>query len=189
MNCSFRYTLYVAVFSSTLAAAQQLPEVPRDSSFPVELRQTIRASTAKVGDPVKLRTVESVLTGKGIVIPNGTPVLGTIQEVRDIESGVSEIRIRIHTLLVKDRAIPVNLAVSSLYYARSAYPNATGRENMFKLTFLEGIKVVSRQSEEASTSFSSQGKEVVLRSGIMLKLRQIDPTEFRPAEQQVASRK
>ena len=60
---------------------------------------------------------------------------------------------------------------------------------MFKLTFLEGIKVVSRQSEEASTSFSSQGKEVVLRSGIMLKLRQIDPTEFRPAEQQVASRK
>src|SRR6185369_5533791 len=60
--------------------------------------------------------------------------------------------------------------------------------NMFKLTFLEGIKVVSRQSEEASTSLSSQGKEVVLRSGIMLKLRQIDPTEFRPAGQQVASR-
>jgi hypothetical protein len=74
-------------FATTAASA--LGQTSDPSSSPthqgqvlqVELTNTVRASSAKVGDPVKARTVTAVILTDQTVIPEGSKVVGHVQRV------------------------------------------------------------------------------------------------------------
>jgi hypothetical protein len=190
MPAALRFLLCVAFVVATAAVAQQLPFIKQDTTFPVELRRTIHTNSAKVGDPVEFRTIEPVLVGRGIVVPNNASLLGEIEEVqpRSASSPESSICIRVRTLRWNDKVIPVNAVVTGVFFARAGYLNESASGT--KPTFLEGIRIVAHLSEDAFTEFSSSKKEVVLRNGILLLLRQVDPDAYRsPAvHPQLASR-
>ncbi len=178
MLSALRLPLCVALVVVTNAAAQELPAIKQDCTFPAELRHTIHSNSAKVGDPVEFRTVEAVLIGNGVVVPDGASLLGQIVKVmsRSGSSPEAGVSVRIDKLQWGSHSIPLNLVVSKVFYARSGFVNEPGPGA--KPTFLEGIEIVAHMSEVAFTEFSSSRKDVVLRNGILLLFRQVDPEKF-----------
>jgi hypothetical protein len=177
MRHTFKHSLALAFLLPGIAVAQDFFTVPADTRFPVELHETVRASHAKVGDPIMLRTIEPVLIGNGVVVPEGAELLGEIAFVRSdrTEAPASWVRLRVYALRWKAGRARINAVVDTIYYVRSSYSERLpGRE---RLTFLEGIHVDPHLFRNASTDFFSDSKEVVLHAGILLQMRQIVPVE------------
>lgn len=153
------------------AAAQNFVTVKPDTRFPVALRQTVRASRAKVGHTVEFRTLEPILIGGGIVVPENATLFGEVAFVRSDPRATprSWIRIVVNSLHWKTGTASLNAVVDSVFYARSTYfgdPYSGPRP-----TFLEGIHIQSHLFRHASTDFFSDSKEVILREGILLEMR------------------
>jgi hypothetical protein len=163
----------------TSCFAQDLQTVRQDTTFPVSLHGTIRSASAKVGDRVEFRTLEPVLLGNKIVAPYNATLIGEVESVRMKSSSSEEsaVAIRVHTLRWDNYEHEVNLVVAGVYYSRPATLN--GFPNGPQMTFLEGVQIVAHLTGEAFTEFSSRKKEVVLRNGILLLLRQVDPDNYR----------
>lgn len=158
---------------SLLALAGDSVTVRRDTQFPVEVRHTISASSAKTGDTVEFRTEEAVLIGNNIVVPAKAKLLATITEVRRQSAGSpSVLRIRIHTLQWKNGQAPLNAMVQSI---QRLHPESADWSFHRAPTFLEGIRVVSYLQHEAYTEFTCDKKDVVIRSGLSFTVRQVDP--------------
>jgi hypothetical protein len=160
-----------------IAAAQDFFNVPADTRFPVELHQTIRASHAKVLDPVEFRTIEPTLIGNGVVVPEGAELLGEIAFVRSDRAATppSWVRVRVYALRWETGRAHINGVVDAIYYVRSSYVDTLHRRE--RVTFLEGIHVDPHLFRNASTDFFSDGKEVILHNGILLQLRHIVPED------------
>src|SRR5512146_611225 len=173
MKRSLRSTLLFLVFGTGIALSQEFYTVRPDTGFPVELQQTIRASRAKAGDPVEFRTLEPVLIGNGIVVPENAILVGAVAFSRDAWKSEprSLLRIRVQGLHWKNGQARINTVVGSVYYARSSY--VVKMNNGPKPTFLEGIHIVPHLMWQASTDFYADNKEVVLHKGILLQLRHV----------------
>ncbi len=146
-----------------------------DTRFPVELHQTVRASHAKVGDAIEFRTLEPTLIGNGVVVPENAKLLGEIVFIRSVSNATppSWIRIVVNGLHWRNGQATLNAVVDGVYYVRSAYFDSQHRGP--RSTFLEGVHISPHLFRNASTDFFSDSKEVVLRRGILLQLRQIAP--------------
>ncbi len=177
MKLVLKQSLALSLLFPGIAAAQEFFSVAPDTRFPVELRQTLRATQARVGDPVKFRTLEPILIGNGIVVPQNASLLGEVVYVRSDPNASprSWLRIRVNGLRWKTGQASINAVVDAIYYVRSAYIDTLHRR--MKATFLEGITVDPHLFRNASTDFFSDSKEVVLRSGILLQMRHIVPRE------------
>ncbi len=165
--------LACALLLPGMAAAQNLVAVKPDTRFPVALRQTVRASRSKVGSAVEFRTLEPILIGNGIVVPENATLLGEVAFVRSdpFATPPSWIRIVVSGLRWKTGTASLNCIVDSVYYARSTYFG--GPYSGPRPTFVEGIHIQSHLFRHASTDFFSDSKEVVLRRGIQLEMRHI----------------
>jgi hypothetical protein len=119
-----------------------------------------------------------VLIGNGLVVPDGASLIGQVEEVksRSESSPESSVSLRIEKLRWGRNSLPLNLVVSSVFFAPAAYLNDSRPGP--KLTFLEGIQIVAHLSDVAFTEFSSSKKEVVLRKGVLLLFRQVDPDRY-----------
>ena len=172
---------YAALLVPLVCACDQGPVVRRDTEFPVDVRSTVKSKSAKVGDAVEFRTVEAVLIGHNIVVPEDATILGTITEVRNQSSANrgSLVRIRIHTLRWEGGEACLNAMVTSIGRGRLNQPNWFRRRLP---TFLEGIRIVSHLQENAYTDFMSNRKDITIRSGVTLTLRQIDPGAYRESD-------
>jgi hypothetical protein len=160
-------------------AATDGPNVRRDTQIPVELQTRVNTETAKKGDSVILRTSQAVLIGQNVVIPLGAKVLGTIDRVsRDSSNSPRAVLvIRFHELQWSEGSADLNAVVSSV-------ESTNQRErlifrhihNLFsQKTLLERINVYAHVQRDAFTEFTSDQPEFVLRPGIRLVLRQLDP--------------
>lgn len=178
MLSALRVPLCVVVMVAANAAAQELPIIKQDTTFPAELRHTVHSGSAKIGDAVEFRTIEPVLIGNGVVVPDGASLIGQVEEVqpRSGSSAESSVSVRVNKLQWGSHSIPLNLVVSSVFYARSGYVNDPRPGP--KPTFLEGILIVAHLSDAAFTEFSSRKKEVVLRNGVLLMFRQVNPDKY-----------
>lgn len=166
-----RLLLVSSLLNLATVFAQEVT-VRSDTTFPVELRHTIRASSAKAGDPVELRLLEPVLIGDGIVVPANASLLGDVVFARsgEVDTPHSMLRIRVQTLRWPRGEVRLNAVVGGIYFARSSYVFKSPGP---KTTFLEGITIAANLFPNASTDFSSDRKEVVLRGGILLLMRHI----------------
>jgi hypothetical protein len=168
----------LSVLACTSLLAQEAV-VRRDTQFPVELSNTIKTHSAKVGDKIKFRLNEAVLIGNNIVVPEGARITGTIQTVRN--NGVSEPRsllsIRIDNLEWKKGRATLNAVVLSVEPtpAQDMLMTRRRRPPPLRPSFMQGIHIKSHIRREAYTEFSSDKDNFVLHSGIAFVLRQIDP--------------
>ena len=144
-----------------------------------------------MGSPVEFRLLTPVLVGNGLVVPEEATLIGHVVQIATPtdHNPSSSLSVSVHTIRWGKNELPINAVVSQLYFVRSSYIAGGSAP---RATFLEGIQIVSHLAAEANTEFSSTKKEVVLRSGILLLLRQIDPndygTVFRYQNPQLAAR-
>ncbi len=173
----FRLFVVLLAIPSTLAAQQVT--VRRDTQFPVELRTSVKTDSAKVGNTVEFRTTEAVLIGNNIVVPRDARIVGHIEQVRSGAAGSprSLFRLRIDTLKWKNSDAALNGIVSAVEPAPAEEIVMHRRRRPFfePPDFLKGIHIRAHVRRYAFTEFFSDQKNFVLRSGIMLVLRQIDP--------------
>jgi len=167
------YCAVVLFLFGRIAVAQEFFSVLPDTHFPVELHGTIRVAQAKIGDPVEFRTIEPVLIGNGVVVPENAKLRGIVVFVRTDPKAipVSWVRIRILELRWKTGLASLNAVVDGVHYAPSAYVDNLHRGP--RATFLEGIHVASHPFRKASTDFFSDEKAVVLHDGIILEMRHV----------------
>ncbi len=180
-------SIALLLFAAIVVAAQEKPaQVRRDTMFAVELQRTLKSAHAKVGDSVEFHTTDSTLIGHNIVVPRGAIISGTVTEIRN-KSGQSprnQLSIRLDTLRWKDKVFPVNLVISSV--TRSHRNLEMSGVPVYYPNFLESYRILAHLRQNATTDFVSEEKEIVLRSGIEVVLRQIDPEQFTDVELDVA---
>lgn len=169
----FFYWVFAGFLFSGVAVGQEFFAVLPDTRFPVELHGTVRVSQAKVGDPVEFRTIEPVLIGNGVVVPERAEVRGTVIFARtdNRTTPSSWVRIRVQELRWKTGQASLNAVVDGVHFVRSSYFDSLHRGT--RVTFLEGIHVTPHLFHNASTDFFSDSKAVVLRDGIILEMRHI----------------
>jgi hypothetical protein len=170
--------LVISVLACTAVSAQEAV-VRRDTQFPVELKDTIKSKSAKVGDKIKFRLSEPVLIGNNIVVPEGAKITGTVDAVQNDgpEEPRSTIRIRIHGLEWKKGSARLNAVVMSVEptpaqlmiipHRRHAPPRLP--------SFTLNIQIKAHVRRDAYTDFLSKDKNFVLHSGIVFMIRHIDP--------------
>jgi hypothetical protein len=107
--------LILTVLACTALSAQEAV-VRRDTQFPVELRDTVKSKSAKVGDKIRFRLNEAVLIGNNIVVPEGAKITGIIDAVQNdgSEEARSAIKIRIDGLEWKKGRARLNAVVMSV---------------------------------------------------------------------------
>lgn len=170
--------LIFSVLACTVLSAQEAV-VRRDTQFPVELGTTIKSKSAKVGDKVKFRLNEAVLIGNNVVVPEGAKITGTIDAVQDdgTEEPRSAIRIRIHGLEWKKGTARLNAVVLSVEPTPAQLMIIPRRRHppLRSPSFTQKIHIKAHVRRDAYTDFFSNEKNLVLHSGIVFMLRQIDP--------------
>ena len=68
----------VAVFSQDPQTLAPSAQVPDNFSIPAQLSKTLDTNKCKTGDPVEMRTLEPVLIGNGVVIPENAKLHGRV---------------------------------------------------------------------------------------------------------------
>jgi hypothetical protein len=168
----------LAILTPLLVVAQQ-PIVRRDTQFPVELRTSLKTSSAKAGNSIEFHTTEAVLIGNNIVVPGNAKIFGHIEQVISDapDSPRSSVRLRIDILKWKNNEAKLNAVVSSV--EPSPVQDMVTRRRRNRIieapNFLKNIRIRAHLRRQAYTDFFSDEKNFNLRSGITLMLRQIDP--------------
>jgi hypothetical protein len=172
------FFLFFSVLACTALSAQEAV-VRRDTQLPVELRNTIKSKSAKVGDKVKFRLSEAVLIGNNIVVPEGAKVTGTIDAIQSESAGEphSLVRVRIHSLEWKKGTARLNAVVQSVEPTPAQLMVLPHRRHspLRPPSFMIDIHIKAHIRRDAYTEFYSNEKNFVLHSGIVLLLRHIDP--------------
>jgi hypothetical protein len=170
--------LIISVLACTALSAQEAV-VRRDTQFPVELKDTLKSKSAKVGDKIKFRLNEAVLIGNNIVVPEGAKITGTIDAVRNdaAEEPRSAIRIRIHGLEWKKGTARLNAVVMSVEPTPAQLMIIPHRRHppLRSPSFTQNIQIKAHVRRDAYTDFISKDKDLVLHSGIVFMIRHIDP--------------
>jgi hypothetical protein len=119
------------------------------------------------------------LIGNSVVLPKGAEVVATITEVQHSGPGTPEslLLIRAGTVRWAEGAASLNAVVSSVEVTSQSEKSFFRHiHNLFsRPTMLERINVYAHVERSAFTEFTSAEPEFVLRPGIRLVLRQIDP--------------
>lgn len=178
MKIAATTALLVLALSASLTAANNVA-VRRDTHFPVVLQSKTNTESAQVGDRIIFRTSEAVLIGNNIVVPSGAEVLGTIDEVRRQSANAphSDLVIRFHSVRWPGGSADLNAVVSSVEVINQNEKSFFRHiHNLFsQKTLLEHINVYAHIQRNAFTEFSSDEPGFVLRPGIRLVLRHLDP--------------
>lgn len=171
------YGAALTLLFSGVVVGQEFFTVLPGTHFPVELHGTIRVSKAKAGDPVEFRTIEPVLIGSNVVVPENAEIRGSVVFVRGDRNAtpVYFMRIRLKELRWKTGQANLNAIVDGVHYVRSSYFDILHRGP--RPTFLEGIHIDPHALTNASTDFFSDTKPVVLHDGIIVELRQVAPAD------------
>ncbi|HEU5401245.1 MAG TPA: hypothetical protein VFU86_07805 [Terriglobales bacterium] len=162
--------------------------MPADTRFPVRVCKTIRATRARPGDRVVLETIEPVLLANGIVIPEDARLTGEVAFVRSDHKAEPQSWVRLWVTRLRWKAGQANLnaVVDAVYYVPTNYIFPFSRVER-KATFLEGIHVSPHFFKNGSTDFFSDSREVVLRKGILLEMRQVVPSDEDPSTLSVST--
>lgn len=168
----------LTVLACTALSAQEAV-VRRDTQFPVELNDTIKTKSAKVGDRVRFRLNEAVLIGNNVVVPEGAKIFGTIVAVQHDASDEprSAVRIRINNLEWKKGTARLNAVVQSVEPTPAQLMIIPRRRHapLRPPSFMQDIKIKAHVRRNAYTDFYSKDKNFVLHSGVVFLLRHIDP--------------
>ena len=165
----------LAILTAT-PTAQEI-SVRSGLQIPVELRTTVKAESAKVGDAVEFRSTEAVLIGHNIVVPQGAKITGGIEQVtRSAKPPNSVILISIISLKWKNGEAPLNAVIISVEPTPAQQMLNENRRHRFRdpPTFLAHVHIRAHLLRHAVTEFYSDQPNFTLHSGLYFLLRQIN---------------
>ncbi len=168
MRYGLKLLLSLFVVLSGVAMGQQVFVVRPSTTFPVRLYKTIDAAHVQPGDPVEFRTVEPILLGQGVIVPDNSALIGEVvsSSPGDAAHPHSTMQIRLYTLRWNSGEAHLNAIVTRKDFVPSA--SMSKFQGPRKPTFLEHIDISNLQSSMAVIQFDSDSKNIVLRKDIRL---------------------
>jgi hypothetical protein len=132
-----------------------------------ELRTTITAKTAKVGDPVKATAITSAALPGGVKIARGAEIIG---QVRAVDS--DSISISFDQAEVDGKRTPLNLSVrgAMLPGADPSKPDKDTAAHAGSVIGMPGVTLEVDDSPRHASKFTSTGKKLQLKQGLQLML-------------------
>ena len=131
-----------------------------------ELLKTIKAKTAKTGDPVKARVVAAVVLPGGVTIPEGATLFGEVVAADPNSLGISFAQVE-----VKGKKTPLSLSIRAAMVPDAMQNNVDGIAGQAgSVIGMPGVTLQVDESPQHASKFVSNGKELQLRQGLQLML-------------------
>lgn len=157
--------------SQTPSAAQDAVQLRPGAEFPVEVRHTVKAANAHAGEQVEFSTLEAVLAGPNLVIPANAKIIGHVVEARrKADRQESLLQITIDEVHWNQKFARLRAVISGIGRRRIQLGYS---HTVTQPTFLEGTTVVVNFQPVAVTTIESDEKDVVLRGGTILVLKNL----------------
>jgi hypothetical protein len=134
----------------------------------VELRKTITAKTAKVGDPVIAVAVSSASLPGGVKIGRGAGIFGQIRAV-----DANSIAISFDEADVDGKKIPLSLSIRGAMLPGGGDPSKPDKDTAAQAGSVIGMPGVTLQVDDSTahaSKFESSGKKFQLKQGLQLML-------------------
>ena len=148
------------------AACLPLPSLAQHKQFiQAELLKTIKAKSAKAGDPVKARAVAAVLLPGGLAIPEGATLLG---EVRSADP--NSLSISFEQVELKGKKTPLSLSIRAAMMPSGPQNNFEGWLQAGSVIGMPGVTLQVDDSAQHASKFVSSGKELQLKQGLQFML-------------------
>jgi hypothetical protein len=110
-----RKTILAAGILLLTTAASVAQQIPPGTLFPVQLDHTIRAATAKAGEPVTAKLMQDVSLAPGERLPYGTRIQGRVSEARAASAGApARLVLVFDTVRVNGRNLAVHTSLRAL---------------------------------------------------------------------------
>lgn len=182
MALRLAYFLMLAA-CATLSAQQSLPrdtarstELRQGAEFPVEVRRTVSAKKAHAGEVVEFTTIEAVLAGPKLVIPENARIVGHVVDARPLDNKqYSVLRFIIDEIRWKQNSAPMKAVIAGIGRRQINLRGIVALQP----TFLEGTIVGSNMLPSPTTILISRTHDVVLHGGTLLVLKQIPDSPFK----------
>ena len=153
-------------FAVLLAAAQQ-PVVGNATSsgtlsIPAQLRKTLRADKARVGDPVEFRTLEAVLVSKDTVMPANASLRGRVLGASPKQDGKNSwLALVVERAEWKQHSVPLHafvvaqISISSANLQSAADPKLAGTNAAPRRTGRGSVAVAAESDPSLSSIIRS----------------------------------
>ena len=154
--------------------------LPAGTAIPVTFTHTLDAAKLKIGDPIVAKTDQMIIVAGKQPIPRGSRLIGSVVEIHPSTSvgGPSDLAIKFDTLQVRDRSLPIHVAIRAVasfvdsYSSRSpavdhGYPNDSVYRQVGGDYFYSNDTVYSNDWDEV-------GKDD--NHGVFVKLQNVQPS-------------
>jgi len=144
-----------------------LPLLPQHKQFiQAELVKTIKAKSAKAGDPVKARAVNAVSLPGGVKISEGAILLGEVRSADPNSLGISFEQIEIG-----GKKTPLALSIRAAMMPSGPQNNVDGvAAQAGSVIGMPGVTLKVDDSPQHTSKFESSGKELQLNQGLQFML-------------------
>ncbi|HUE20310.1 MAG TPA: hypothetical protein VMQ86_01425 [Bryobacteraceae bacterium] len=149
------------------AAGLPLSSLAQHKQFiQAELLKTVKAKSAKPGDPVRARAVNAVSLPGGVAISEGATLLG---EVRAAD--LNSLSISFEQLEVSGKKTPLALSIRAAMMPGGPQNNVDGvAAQTGAVIGLPGVTLKVDDSPQHASKFESSGKELQLKQGLQFML-------------------
>jgi len=142
------------------------PFLAQSKSFlQAEVTKTIKAKTAKPGDPVKVRAVSAVTLG-GVAISAGDVLVGQVHE-----ADPNSVSISFDHVEVSGKKTGLTLSIRAAMMPTGSQNNVDGvAAQTGSIIGMPGVTLQVDDSPQHASKFQSSGKELQLKQGLQLML-------------------
>jgi hypothetical protein len=131
-----------------------------------ELLKTLKAKSAKVGDPVKARAVNAVSLPGGVQISAGAILLGEVRSADPNALGISFDQVEI-----SGKRTPLALSIRGAMMPGGSQNNVDGvAAQAGSVIGMPGVTLQVDDSPRHTSKFESSGKDLQLKQGLQLML-------------------
>ena len=149
------------------AACLPLSSLAQHKQFvQAELLKTVKAKSAKAGDPVKARAVAAVVLPGGVTIPEGTMLFG---EVRAADP--NSVSISFGQVEIKGNKTPLSLSIRAAMMPNGPQNHVNGvAAQAGAVIGMPGVTLQVDDSAQHASKFASSGKDLQLKQGLQFML-------------------
>jgi hypothetical protein len=143
--------------------ALSLSAQPPKQFIQAELLKTIKAKSAKTGDPVKARTASAVTLPSGVSLPAGTILLGEVRAATPTSLAIS-----FDEAELNGKKTPLSLSIRAAMLLGGSQNSQVAQTGA--VIGMPGVTLQVDESPQHASKFESGGQELQLTKGLQLML-------------------
>lgn len=142
----------------------------RGKFIQAELQSSIKASKAKPGDPVRLKTTGSVTLPDGLTVSRGMNIYGEITS-----ADAHSLAVIFDHIEIDGAKKPVQLSVRAAMMPGSGEGGQSSAVQAGAVIGLKGVTLILDDGPRHASKFESTGKDLHLRAGLQIMLEAAGP--------------